>query len=76
MKKEPVLIVLGGLWAVLNAALIMLNALGVTDLDAAQLTAIGSFVTAVTGLAALVIRSTVSPAGQPKGTGYITAGDN
>lgn len=61
MKSEPVLIVLGGLWAVLNAGLLMLNALGVTSLDAAQLTAIGSFVTAVTGLAALVIRSKVSP---------------
>lgn len=63
MQKNPVLILIAGLWGVLNAGLVMSNALEWTELSGEQMTAIGGFVTVTCGLAALVLRASVySPA--------------
>lgn len=62
MKSEPVLVLLAGLAAVVNAGLLAAVKLGWLELDAGQVAAVVTFVTACTGLAAAVIRSKVSPA--------------
>lgn len=59
MRKEPVLAVLGGMDAVVIAALSALVALGVLDLSGEQLAAISGAVVAVTGVAAAVLRGVV-----------------
>lgn len=63
MATNPVLVVLGGLAAVIGAGLFMLNALHAVSLDAGQIGAVVTFTTAATGLAAAALRAKVdSPA--------------
>ena len=61
MKKEPVLILLGGLAGLINLGLIAANAVGTTHLDGTQIAAVVAFVTAACALAAAVVRSYVTP---------------
>ena len=59
MKKDPVLAVLGGMDAMVIAALTAFVALGVVDLSGEQLAAISGAIVAVTGVAAAVLRGVV-----------------
>lgn len=62
-NRRPVLVLLGGLAAVIDLGLVAANATGVTQLDGAAVAAIGAFVTAVCSLAGAVLQATVtSPA--------------
>lgn len=61
LKTEPVLIGIAASDLILGAGLLMSNALGWTDLDVGALAAISGFVVAVSGTAAGIIRSAVTP---------------
>lgn len=63
MNREPVLVILNGLAAVLSLTLIALNMLGVTHLDPAAITATVAAVTAACNLFAAAIRAAVVPVG-------------
>lgn len=61
LNMEPVLYGIGALDLCIGAGLGMSNALGWTDLSVPQLGAISAFVLAVSGTAAGIIRSAVTP---------------
>ena len=63
MNKEPVLVILNGLAAVLSLTLVALNLLGVTHLEPAAIAATVAAVTAACNLFAAAIRAAVVPVG-------------
>ena len=61
-RREPVLIALAGLDAVVVAVLTALMTLGVLDIDGTQLAAVSAAVVAVTGFVGAILRAgVVSP---------------
>lgn len=63
MNREPVLVILNGLAAVLSLTLVALNALGVTHLEPGAVAATVAAVTAACNLFAAAIRAAVVPVG-------------